>query len=357
MRFLEQIVKKFSVDLGDPARTERMLQTQRELVAILFAVVLGLGFEKFRLDGFFSLNVIASNLLLIAVYFTIVMSWWGWNFGRIAGTETNYVCFWLDGLIALVYWLMIKYAANPATLPILLYLYVAIYILYALWEAVRFYDTPIPEKQEKYSKSAHVNRAFLAIFTVLAVFVSISYYLKPHNTVHLWIQNHTSWVSIGIAVLLTLLIFAYRKAIKGKLDPTRQRKYRTEPEERYQQLIARAKEASALAEVHLSNYPVGAAILTKSGGVYTGCNIEFDNYSNTIHAEEAAICSMVGSGDSEPVAIAIYTPGEEPSFPCGMCRQSLFELGGSELTVIATTDTKTRQAKMGAIFTDAFKLQ
>lgn len=109
-------------------------------------------------------------------------------------------------------------------------------------------------------------------------------------------------------------------------------------------LIEKAKDAAAKARIHLSGFAVGAAIISDTGKIYVGCNIEFDNYSNTIHAEEAAISALIAAGEKNPVAIAVFTFDQSLSFPCGMCRQSLFELGGNDLKVIACNN-KTCESK------------
>ena len=121
-------------------------------------------------------------------------------------------------------------------------------------------------------------------------------------------------------------------------------------------LIERAKAASKNAKAHLSKYTVGAAILAKNGKIYVGCNIEFDNYSNTIHAEEAAISALISDGESTFDVIAVYTPGNKLEFPCGMCRQSLFELGGPNLRVIACNPTKHETKSITQLLPDGFKL-
>ena len=123
------------------------------------------------------------------------------------------------------------------------------------------------------------------------------------------------------------------------------------------ELINKAKAVSKNARVPLSCFPVGAAILSKTGNIYTGCNIEFDNYSNTIHAEEAAISIMVSKGETQPIYIAVYTQvNKDLFFPCGMCRQSLFELGGKDLKVIACNDMKCEMKTMEELLPLGFHL-
>lgn len=111
-------------------------------------------------------------------------------------------------------------------------------------------------------------------------------------------------------------------------------------------LIKEAKKASKYSYCKLSNFRVGAAIESSNGNIYTGNNIEFYNYSNTIHAEESAIANLFASGENKLKAIAIYTPGTKLYFPCGKCLQSLFELGGNELVVIASNDSTSEQKKI-----------
>ena len=88
-----------------------------------------------------------------------------------------------------------------------------------------------------------------------------------------------------------------------------------------------------------SHFKVGAALLTRSGRVFTGCNIENASFSPTICAERAALAAAVSAGEREFDAIAIVGSMEGrvntlPTSPCGVCRQALFEFGGPELRVI-----------------------
>ncbi len=126
-------------------------------------------------------------------------------------------------------------------------------------------------------------------------------------------------------------------------------------------LVRYAIDARESARPHISKYRVGAAILSKAGEVFRGANIEFDNFSNTIHAEETAIANMVMGGFSAAVAIAVATTGtpDDPfAFPCGMCRQSLFEFGGPGLIVIAANvDGRWEETTMGLLLPRGFRLE
>jgi cytidine deaminase len=90
-------------------------------------------------------------------------------------------------------------------------------------------------------------------------------------------------------------------------------------------LVTAARGARERAYAPYSNYKVGAAILTKSGSVFTGTNVENASYGATLCAERSAIAQMVAAGEREPVACAVATGGTEAGSPCGICRQVLHE--------------------------------
>lgn len=97
-----------------------------------------------------------------------------------------------------------------------------------------------------------------------------------------------------------------------------------------QQLIKMALEARENAYAPYSHFAVGAALLTKEGQVYTGCNIENASYGATNCAERTAIFKAVSEGTKEFVKIAIVggKVGEEITefaYPCGVCRQVMAE--------------------------------
>jgi cytidine deaminase len=90
-------------------------------------------------------------------------------------------------------------------------------------------------------------------------------------------------------------------------------------------LVAAARAAREHAYAPYSKYKVGAALLTKSGAVFTGCNVENASYGGTVCAERNAIGAMVAAGERDPIAIAVATGGPRPGSPCGFCRQVLRE--------------------------------
>ena len=99
-------------------------------------------------------------------------------------------------------------------------------------------------------------------------------------------------------------------------------------------LIAKAFEMKSKAYCPYSKYQVGAGLLTKSGKIYGGHNIENSSYPATVCAERTAIFKAVSEGDRELIAIAICgaAEGTKPqgletdyAFPCGVCRQVMRE--------------------------------
>ena len=107
---------------------------------------------------------------------------------------------------------------------------------------------------------------------------------------------------------------------------------------RENELASMAIEAKAAAYAPYSGYKVGAALLTKSGKVYTGCNIENGAFSPTNCAERTAFFKAVSEGERAVVAIAVVggKRGSKPSFcsPCGVCRQVMAEFCSDDFRVI-----------------------
>ncbi|CAK9898356.1 cytidine/deoxycytidine deaminase regulatory subunit [Bacillus subtilis subsp. subtilis str. 168] len=103
-----------------------------------------------------------------------------------------------------------------------------------------------------------------------------------------------------------------------------------------QELITEALKARDMAYAPYSKFQVGAALLTKDGKVYRGCNIENAAYSMCNCAERTALFKAVSEGDTEfqMLAVAADTPG--PVSPCGACRQVISELCTKDVIVVLT---------------------
>ena len=106
----------------------------------------------------------------------------------------------------------------------------------------------------------------------------------------------------------------------------------------YKELIKRAKIAQEKAYVPYSHFPVGAALLTRTGKIYTGCNIECASYGGTNCAERTAIFKAVSEGDREIEAIAVVGASNKYTFPCGICRQVIVEYGRNIKIIVAKTE-------------------
>ena len=123
-------------------------------------------------------------------------------------------------------------------------------------------------------------------------------------------------------------------------------------------LIAVARDALADAYVPYSEYRVGAALRSADGTVYTGCNIENANYSNSLHAEEVALAEAVKNGHTEFDALVVTSGVRDGVTPCGMCRQSLAEFCRSDLPVICDLGGNDRaEYTLGDLLPNTISLQ
>lgn len=102
------------------------------------------------------------------------------------------------------------------------------------------------------------------------------------------------------------------------------------------QLVEAALDGSKNAYIPYSNYRVGAALLTASGEVFTGCNIENAGYSPTICAERTAFVKAISEGHQHFAAIAVVT--RDAGSPCGVCRQFMFEFSPDMKVILADLD-------------------
>jgi cytidine deaminase len=124
----------------------------------------------------------------------------------------------------------------------------------------------------------------------------------------------------------------------------------------FSKLIAAAKSAQRRAHAPYSKFHVGAALLTKSGKVYTGCNVENASYGLTICAERVAITKAVSEGHRQFKAIAVVAPSGALS-PCGACRQVLAEFG--EMVVVCADSRNAKKVRLhllSELLPHAFKL-
>ncbi|MDI6694175.1 MAG: cytidine deaminase [Anaerolineales bacterium] len=124
-------------------------------------------------------------------------------------------------------------------------------------------------------------------------------------------------------------------------------------DEMREKLIQEARQARSRAYAPYSNYTVGAALLTASGQIYTGANIENAAYPDTICAERVAVFKAVFEGEKEFIAIAVVS--SNGGFPCGSCRQVLAEFGLQTRVLVAKEDGALLfEATLGDLLPGAF---
>ncbi len=130
----------------------------------------------------------------------------------------------------------------------------------------------------------------------------------------------------------------------------------SDPSNRDPFLLARAREAAAAAYVPYSHFPVGAALLTASGELFTGANVENASYGLTVCAERTAAFAAALAGHREIVAIAIAAPKAPRASPCGACRQVLNEFAPAEgeMTVVLESEDGYQTTTLSALLPMAF---
>ena len=99
-------------------------------------------------------------------------------------------------------------------------------------------------------------------------------------------------------------------------------------------LVRAARDVQAQAHVPYSSYRVGAALETSDGTVFTGCNVENANYSNSLHAEEVSVGHAIKEGHRSFERIVVSSDRRDGVTPCGMCRQTLTEFCEEDFVVI-----------------------
>lgn len=120
-----------------------------------------------------------------------------------------------------------------------------------------------------------------------------------------------------------------------------------------EQLVRRALEARRWSYSPYSHYAVGAALLTSSGRVYDGVNVENAAYSVTMCAERTAIFKAVSEGEKQFVAIAVVT--ENGGTPCGSCRQVLAEFGlDTEVLIADASGNIVQETTVAGLLPGAF---
>ena len=119
-------------------------------------------------------------------------------------------------------------------------------------------------------------------------------------------------------------------------------------------LIDEAKAARENAVAPFSKFKVGAALRTKAGKIYRVCNVENCTYGLTVCAERVALLSALAAGERDFTAIAVVTQSEEPSTPCGPCRQLMWEYCGDIDVTLANLAGQKIDYKLSTLFPHPF---
>jgi cytidine deaminase len=120
----------------------------------------------------------------------------------------------------------------------------------------------------------------------------------------------------------------------------------------YESLIAKAMEARERAYAPYSDFAVGAALLARSGRIYTGCNVENASYGLSVCAERVAVFKAVSEGERDFEAMAVVT--ENGVTPCGACRQVLMEFGDNIQVIVADEAGGYRVFTLRELLPEAF---
>ena len=121
-----------------------------------------------------------------------------------------------------------------------------------------------------------------------------------------------------------------------------------------QRLEKAARAAARNSYSPYSQFRVGTAVLTGSGRIYSGCNVENASYGLCICAERAAIFTAASAGERKLKAVVVYTPTPTPTMPCGACRQVINEFGPEAVVVSICDSSKRIETSLPVLLTEAF---
>ena len=119
-------------------------------------------------------------------------------------------------------------------------------------------------------------------------------------------------------------------------------------------LVDEARKARENAVAPFSKFKVGAALRTAEGKVFRGCNVENCTYGLTVCAERVALLSALAAGERKFTAVAVVTQSEEPSTPCGPCRQLMWEYCGDIDVTLANLTGRRVEYKLSTLFPHPF---
>jgi cytidine deaminase len=127
-------------------------------------------------------------------------------------------------------------------------------------------------------------------------------------------------------------------------------------ESQIEALIESARAVRVRAYAPYSGFMVGAAVLSESGKIYVGCNVENASYGATLCAERSAVVQMIAAGDRQVLKVAVFVEDDEPAMPCGLCRQVIAELGPCA-EIVTATPKATKRTTIAQLLPDPFVLR
>jgi cytidine deaminase len=125
-------------------------------------------------------------------------------------------------------------------------------------------------------------------------------------------------------------------------------------EENFKSIIEAAQNARLQAVAPFSGFPVGAAVRSESGKIYTGCNIESASYGLTVCAERVAIWKALSEGERHFTELAVVADTETLTPPCGTCRQIIWEFARGATIVFANLKGESETFQMAELLPRAF---
>ena len=125
--------------------------------------------------------------------------------------------------------------------------------------------------------------------------------------------------------------------------------------EKIEELVKAAREARMNAYAPYSDFKVGAALLGKSGAIFTGCNVENSTYGLTVCAERVAVWKALSEGSRSFTGMAVVTESHKITPPCGPCRQILWEFCGDMEIVMANKRGLRRCMRLRRLFPEPFE--
>lgn len=125
----------------------------------------------------------------------------------------------------------------------------------------------------------------------------------------------------------------------------------------WQPLLDAASDARTRAFAPFSHYPVGAALLTDDGRIFTGSNVEFGIPALGVCAERAAVIGALNAGARSFRALAVITSSSPPAAPCGLCRQTLAEVADDLPILIVNPDGERQEIRLAELLPRPFRFR